>query len=226
MRIATFLAVPLLAGMIALPTRGSAQATISVTFGARLGPEVGVFAYSPDRHGDWRDHYQQWRPVTLYDINGRFYLNNVRGARAVQVYAYNNEYFMPPQDQGWERRDSRYNYQRQPNQADYGRTRPYDPDYARVDVRLGREIGVLAYSPDRGGNWRRNARRWTPVTLYEFHGRYYPNNFGGARPVAMYRYRNEYFLPPNDQGFNGFDRRYNYNHQPNDADRGRVRNRP
>lgn len=226
MRITTLLAVPLLAGVIALPTRGSAQATISVTFGARLGPEIGVFAYAPERYGDWQDHYQQWRPVTVYDINGRFYLNAVSGARPVQLYVYNNEYFFPPQEQEWVRRDRRYNYQRRPTDSDYGRARAYEPDYGRVDPRLGREVGVLGYSQERAGNWRRNSRRWTPVTLYEVRGRYYLNNVRGARPVAMYRFRNEYFLPPADQAFAGYDRRFNYNHQPSNEDRGRVRDRP
>ena len=42
----------------------------------------------------------------------------------------------------------------------------------------------------------------------------------------MYRYRNEYFLPPTDQAFAGHDRRFNYSHQPNAQDRDRVRDRP
>jgi hypothetical protein len=42
----------------------------------------------------------------------------------------------------------------------------------------------------------------------------------------MYRYRNEYFLPPTDRAFAGRDRRFNYNNQPNDQDRSRARDRP
>jgi hypothetical protein len=226
MRSATFLAVPLLAALIALPTRASAQGSISVQFGTRLGPEVGLTAYSSARMGDWQSNYRRWTPVTLYDVNGRYYRNQVRGARAVSVYSYDNEYFLPPQDQGWNGADRRYNYQRQPGEADYGRARPYTPATAPVNRRLGPEVGVLGYSADRAGNWRTNSRRWTAVTLYESNGRYYQRNAAGARAVSMYRYQNEYFLPPTDQAWVGSDRRYNYRHQPNQDDRGRVRDRP
>jgi hypothetical protein len=226
MRITPFMALPLVGALIALPTRAPAQMNISVRFGTRLGPEIGVFAYNPEREGNWRDNYRRWTPVTLYDINGRYYGNSVQGARPVQVYTFNNEYFLPPQDQEWVNRDARYNYQRRPGEGDYGRARPYERQAAGVDPRLGHEIGVLAYSAERAGDWHRNYRRWTPVTTYEVNGRYYPNNAPGARPVAMYRYRNEYFLPPQDQAFAGHDRRFNYGNQPNNEDRGRVRDRP
>ena len=225
MRITALLTVPLVAALIALPTSAPAQ-TIRVSFGARLGPEVNLSAYSSARMGEWRDNYRHWTPVTLYDVNGRYYRNSVRGARPVQVYSRNNEYFLPPQDQSWNGTDRRFNRNRQPAEADYGRARPYAPDAIRVDPRMGQEVGVLGYSEERAGNWRTNARRWTPVTLYEVNGRYYPRSGAGARPVAMYKYRNEYFLPPTDQQWVGFDKRYNYTHQPNTEDHGRVRNRP
>jgi hypothetical protein len=225
MRITTLLTVPLLGALIALPARAPAQVSINVSFGTRLGPEIGVFAYSPERQGDWRANYRRWTPVTLYDVNGHYYRNSVRGSRAVVVYTYNNEYFLPPQDQGWTGFDKRYNYQRQPIAVDQGRVRPYTPRVA-VDSRLGNEIGVLAYSADRAGDWRRNYRRWTPVTVYEVNGRYYPNNVPGTRAVAIYRYQNEYFLPPQDQAFNNFDKRYAYNRRPNGDDQGRVRPYP
>lgn len=227
MRTASLLTIPLLAALLAVPTGASAQFNISVRFGTRLGPEIGLTAYSPDRMGAWQNNYRRWTPVTLYDVNGRYYRNRVSGARPVQVYYYNNEYFLPPQDQGWANRfDRRYNYGRRPGEADYGRARPYAPDYYRVDRRLGPEVGVLGYSEERAGNWRANVRRWTPVTLYESNGRYYQRNAPGARAVAMYRYQNEYFLPPTDQGWVGADKRFNYNRRPNDDDRGRVRGRP
>jgi len=225
MRIATLLTLPLLGAAIVLPPRVSAQTNITVAFGTRLGPEIGVFAYSSERLGDWRENYGRWTPSTLYDVNGHYYRAQVRGARPVLVYQYNNEYFLPPQDQRWNGMDRRYNYRLQPTEADYARARPYAPGRA-VDARLGREIGVLGYSSERAGDWRSNSRRWTPVTLYEFNGRYFPNNAAGARPVAMYRYRDEYFLPPTDQAWLGSDRRFDYKHQPNDDDHGRVRDRP
>jgi hypothetical protein len=225
MRIVKLLALPLFGALVALPARAPAQVSISVAFGTRLGPEIGVFAYSPERQGDWRANYRRWTPVTLYDINGRYYRNSVRGARPVVVYMYNDEYFLPPQEQGWNGFDNRYNYRRRPNGSDEGRTRPYARDDDR-DPRLGIEIGVLGYSRERSGDWRRNVRRWTPVTVYEVNGRYYPNNGTGARAVQIYRYRDEYFMPPTDQGWVGFDRRFDYDRRPNDDERGRVRGRP
>jgi hypothetical protein len=227
MRTATLMTLPLLAALIAVPARAPAQMNITVRFGTRLGPEIGVFGYAPERYGAWQTTYRRWTPVTVYDVNGHYYRYRVTGARPVQIYRYNNEYFFPPQDQGWANRgDRRYRYQWRPGDADYGRARPYSPDYVRVDPRLGPEVGVVGYSADRTGDWRRNFRRWVPVTLYESNGRYYARNAPGARPVAMYRYQNEYFLPPTDQGWVGADRRYNYNHQPNQDDRSRVRERP
>ena len=227
MRIASLLVLPLLAGLVALPSRAPAQVNVSVRFGTRLGPEIGVSAYSPQRHGDWQANFRRWTPVTLYDVNGHYYRTSVRGARPVQVYSFNNEYFLPPREQGWANHaDKRFNYGRRPGDTDYGRARPYTPEANRYDPRLGAEIGVLAYSRERAGDWRTNLRSWNRVTLYELNGRYYPRQAAGTRPVEMYRYRSEYFLPPTDQGWVGFDKRYNYNHQPNSADRGRVRDRP
>lgn len=221
MRIVNLLAVSLVAALAVVPAAGSAQ-RISISFGARLGPAIELTAYSQERMGDWHNSYRRWTPVTLYDINGRYYRNRVGGARPVIVYTYDHEYFLPPRDQGWRGVDRRYDYRRQPTDADYGRAQQYSPS-VRFDVQLGNEVGVIAYSPDRAGDWRTNARRWTPVTLYTVNGRYFPNNAAGARPVAMYRYKNEYFLPPTDQAWIGSDRRYDYNHQPTKDDHDRAR---
>jgi len=225
MRIAAILTIPMLGVLTMLPARAPAQLNVTVQFGARLGPEIGVYAYDAGRQGDWRTSSSRWTPVTLYDVNGHYYRTAVRGARPVVVYTYNNEYFLPPQDRGWVGSDRRYNYRRQPNQADYGRERPYVAE-PRVDPRLGAEISMVAYSPDRAGNWRNNYRRWTPTVVYEVNGRYYPNSIQGARPVSVYRYRSEYFMPPQDQAWNGYDRRFNYQHQPNQDDQGRAHGRP
>jgi hypothetical protein len=124
MRIASLMTLPLLGALIALPTRAPAQANVSVSVGARFGPEVSLSAYSQDRHGDWRTSYRQWKPVTLYDVNGHYYQHRVRGGRPVQVYRRGNEHFLPPQDQGWVGHDRRYNYNHRPNNTDYGRVRP------------------------------------------------------------------------------------------------------
>jgi hypothetical protein len=225
MRIQSYLTAVLAGGLIALPAPAPAQLNISVQFGTRLGPELEVFAYSPERWGDWRANYRQWTPVTLYDINGHYYRNPVRGARAVVVYEHNREYFLPPPDQAWNGADKRYNYQHRPIADDQGRARPYAPR-PEIDVRLGPEIGVLAYSAERAGDWRKNYRRWTPVTVYEVNGRYYSHEGTGARPVSVYRYKDEYFLPPQDDAWVNFDKRFAYDRRPNADDQGRVRSRP
>jgi hypothetical protein len=225
MRIANVLTVSLLAALLALPGRASAQVNINVKFGTRLGPDVGVFAYSPERMGDWHANYRKWTPVTLYDVNGHYYRSSVSGSRGVVVYSYNDEYFLPPTDAGWVGVDKRYNYKRRPIADDIGRARPYVA-VVRVDRRFGSEIGVLGYSADRAGPWRKNYKRWTPTTVYEFNGHYYPNNAPGARAVQIYRYQDEYFLPPQDHDWVGFDKRYDYKHQPNDDDRNRGRAHP
>jgi hypothetical protein len=225
MRITTLLTATLLAALAVAPTRASAQVNINVSFGTRLGPEIGVSAYAPERVGEWRNNYRKWTPVTLYDVNGHYYRNEVHGARLVTVYTYKGEYFLPPQDQAWNGFDKRYNYARQPIEVDFGRVRPYTAAVT-VDTRLGVEVGVLGYSSERAGDWHANYKKWTPVTLYEVNGRYYPNNRPGTRAVAMYRFRDEYFLPPTDQAWVGADKRYDYKHQPNQDDRGRVRDHP
>jgi hypothetical protein len=225
MKIGKLIAVPFVVALFAVPSHASAQVNLSVRFGTRLGPDVSVFAYSPERHGDWRANYRKWTPITLYDINGHYYRNSVPGARAVAMYSYNGEFFLPPTDDAWMNKDRRYSYDHRPVDIDRGRVSAYVA-IGRPDRRLGAEIGVLGYSADRAGDWRRNYRRWTPTTVYEVNGHYYPNNAPGARQVQIYRYQNEYFLPPRDREFDGFDKRYDYNHKPNDEDHDRGRGRP
>lgn len=225
MRLASWMIVPFAAALLALPARAPAQVSISVGFGARLGPDVGVFAYSPERMGDWHANYRRWTPVTLYDVNGRYYRHSVAGARAVEVYYYHDEYFLPPPDAAWVGADRRYNYRRQPLVEDRGRVRPFAPVVA-VNARLGGELGVLAYSAERAGDWRTNYKRWTPTTVYEFNGHYYQHSAPGARAVQIYRYRDEYFMPPRDHAWEGADKRYNYKREPSDADQSRGRGRP
>jgi hypothetical protein len=225
MNIAKWITVPLAVAMVALPARAPAQVNLTVRFGTRLGPDIGVFAYAPERNGDWHDNYRKWTPVTLYDVNGHYYRNSVEGSRAVVVYSYNGEYFFPPTDNGWVGKDRRYNYDRRPTADDAGRVRAY-ASVERPDRRLGEEIGVLGYSAERAGDWHKSYKRWTPTTVYEFRGHYYPNNAPGARAVQIYRYKSEYFLPPQDKGWVGADKRYDYSRQPNDDDRSRGRGRP
>jgi hypothetical protein len=49
MRFSKWMAAPLAVVLIALPTQAKAQVNLSVRFGTRLGPDVGVFAYDQAR---------------------------------------------------------------------------------------------------------------------------------------------------------------------------------
>src|SRR5476651_502427 len=99
MKLGKLIAVPFVVALFAVPSHASAQVNLTVRFGTRLGPDVGVFAYSQERNGGWQDNYRKWTPVTLYDVNGHYYRNSVTGSRAVVVYSYNGEYFFPPTDE-------------------------------------------------------------------------------------------------------------------------------
>lgn len=82
----------------------------------------------------------------------------------------------------------------------------------------GREVVVTNYAPETHGSWQTSYRRWQPVTVYYVNGHYYPRRVRGARPVVIYRSQNRSFLPPQDQQWDGKDRRYNYRNRPNADD--------
>lgn len=124
MRVQKVLAALLLGAAIAMPNQASAQ--VSVSIGARLGPEVSLYAYSQPAHGDWQTTYRTWTPSTVYYYNGHYYHKSVSGARAVAVYSHNGEYFMPPADKAWVGKDKRYNYKRAPQDEDRGRAKEHD----------------------------------------------------------------------------------------------------
>jgi len=225
MRIARLMVLALIATVMVLPAPAAAQVSISVRFGTSLGPDVDVFAYTPERLGDWHASYRRWTPVTLYDVNGRYYRTSVAGARAVVVYSYNGEYFLPPTDREWIGADKRFDYRHAPAEVDIGRARPYAPPPVPSAV-LSARISVFGYAENRAGDWRKNYKKWSPVTVYEVNGRYYRKSAPGARAVQIYRYKDEYFLPPQDEKWVGADKRFDYNRRPNDEDRRRVPERP
>jgi len=218
MRIAKLSILPLLGALALVPNRSQAQ--ISIQLGAQArAREVRVYGYSRDQDGDWRTNYRRWQPVTLYTLDGRYYDRAVRGARAIQVYSYNNQYFLPPQDAEWNNFDSRYQYGSRPRDDDYNTVdRVVNVYGGRAPYSWGREIVVNTYSPDAYGDWRSMWRRWTPVTVYTRDGRYFSRQVRDSRPVQIYTYNNQYFLPPQDAGWNNADRRYNYRRRPGDDD--------
>jgi hypothetical protein len=110
MRTATLLTVSLLAGLIALPTRASAQVSATITIGVRTGTPLIVSAYSPQEHGPWQQNYRTWTPVTLYEYDGHYYVVQVRDrhnhgvGRPVAMYRNRNGYFMAPTGPEWANR--------------------------------------------------------------------------------------------------------------------------
>ena len=104
------------------------------------------------------------------------------------------------------------------------------PSYASVgygDYYGRRSVDLYDYSPGYYGDWRSYYPRWSPVVVYEYRGRYYPNRFRGARPLQVYRYRSGYFLPPRDRDWDRADRRFDSRRRPNDSDyRRALRPRP
>ncbi len=218
MRTSTLAILPLLGALALVPNRSEAQ--ISLQLGVQFGaPEVRVYAYSQNQDGDWRTDYRRWQPVTLYTLNGRFYARAIQGARAVQVYNYNNQYFLPPRDAGWNNLDRRYQYGHRPQEEDYNTVDGVVSVYGgRAPRAWGREIVVDAYTPEAFGDWRRMWRRWTPVTLYARDGRFFARQVPRSRAVQLYRFNNHYFLPPRDADWNNADRRYNYRRRPGDED--------
>ena len=100
--------------------RGQQQSSVGVSIGIQLGPERPVDMYSRERYGDWHNNLEQWQPVTLFVVDGRFYEREARDARAVVVYRHNSDYFLPPQDKEWVGKDKRYDYKHMPKDEDYG----------------------------------------------------------------------------------------------------------
>ena len=213
--------------MAAAPVTVSAQVTATVRVGQQQPeywtPEVRVFNYSP-AYGDWRTSYRQWQPVTLYERNGRFYVRPIPGATAVAVYHWGSDYFMPPQDADWVNHDRRYNYRQRPNDGLYGVIGSALSAFGvNTESSWGPEVIVRPYDPQVLGDWRAGYRRWQPTTLYYMDNRYFPRPVPGGRAVSVYRYNNQYFMPPQDDSWrqNG-DRRFNYGRVPTADDYNRV----
>ncbi|MGH7532587.1 MAG: hypothetical protein ACREL4_04770 [Gemmatimonadales bacterium] len=214
MRISPFLTLTLAASLMLPATAAQAQG-VGISINAQLGPALDISLYSANQFGDWHQSYLNWTPVRVYYLNGHYYRRQVRGARLVVIYSDGHRYFFPPRDRDWNNVDRRYDY----------RGRPTDDDYARFrgapDPRLGADIAVLDYRPDRFGDWHQNYHTWQVVTLYQAGGRYYDHTVPGGRPVMMYHYRNGYFLPPGDRDWANADHRFGDHRPVRDDGRGK-----
>jgi hypothetical protein len=121
MRYPVSASVALLLFTLAAPASAQISATINIgpqTFGrggvvvrrpAPPPPVVVVHDYHRLSWGDWRRHARDWRPVTLYVVNGRYYDRPFgNGARKVVVYRYRNQFFTAPRDRDFDRYRERY----------------------------------------------------------------------------------------------------------------------
>lgn len=70
-----------------------------------------------------------------------------------------------------------------------------------------REVIVVPYDAHRFGDWSRNERKWSRITLYVLNGRFFERPWGNARAVEVYRYRNRYFFPPRDRDWDRYRNR-------------------
>jgi hypothetical protein len=94
-----------------------------------------------------------------------------------------------------------------------------------VSAEFGPGIDVFDYDAGYFGPWRTDYLLWTPTTVYVEGSHFYSTRVRGSRPVEVYRYRDQYFLPPRDHGWVNHDRRYDYKHRPSSKDYQRARPR-
>lgn len=87
-----------------------------------------------------------------------------------------------------------------------------------ITAQMGPALDISLYSSNQFGDWHRAYRTWTPVRVYYMNGRYYRRPVRGARLVIVYSDGHHYFFPPRDDGWNHFDRRYDYRYRPTDDD--------
>lgn len=95
-----------------------------------------------------------------------------------------------------------------------------------VGADLGPGIDLYGYSATTDGDWHANYQQWTPTTVYESNGHYYPKNVNGARPVQVYQTKTGYITPPRDKEWASTDKRFDSKKIPTDADYSRARQRP
>jgi hypothetical protein len=72
-----------------------------------------------------------------------------------------------------------------------------------------RQVTVREYDPSLFGAWDSYYDDWAPVTMYYYDGYYYDYPIVEyAEPILVYSYRNQFFLPPRDRGFETWRREF------------------
>jgi len=95
-----------------------------------------------------------------------------------------------------------------------------------ASAQFGPGIDIYSYSAAQDGDWHANYRQWTPTTVYEVNGSYYPSQVRGGREVQVYRTSGGYMLPPRDKNVSRTDKRLDAKRLPNGSDYSRAHNRP
>jgi hypothetical protein len=115
---------PALGAAALMSACGPGYMTTGVGVYAQPGVGLDLYGYDAGTYGDWHANYRSWTPATVYEMNGTYYPNNVRGARQVQVYHTQSGYVLPPRDADWAKTETRFDKKKIPTEADYGRARP------------------------------------------------------------------------------------------------------
>ncbi len=136
--------VPLLAAAV-VPAPAPAQVSATIHIGPiRIGDRPAVHRvpryvvvgdYPARNYGQWKRTVRNWRPVTLYVLNGRYYERPYRDARPIVVYHYRDSYFRAPRDRDWN--DYRTRYERGEWRRDIRVERRVD---RRVERRVDRRV--------------------------------------------------------------------------------------
>ncbi|MGH7581776.1 MAG: hypothetical protein ACREL5_00965 [Gemmatimonadales bacterium] len=221
MRMASLLTIAAFGSATLFAGQAAAQVSATIHIGQqpRSGNEVVVYPYSSATYGDWHTADRRWQPVRLYQRDGHFYRTRVSESRPVGVYRWHQQYFLPPRDATWQNHDRRYNYRYRPDDAAYNVVNGLLSMFVqRPPPTWGSEIVVNPYSPTAYGDWHTAYRRWQPVTVYFADGHYFPRRVRGSRPVSVYRWNNQYFLPPQQGNWANHDRRFNGRRRPTSQD--------
>ena len=164
MRPTLIAAVPLFAGLIALPAEAQVSARIHLDIPiGRHGPvsyaaprgQIVIREYDQNRFGAWDRYYDEWIPETVYYYDGYYYdYPIVAYAEPILVYRYGDERFFAPRQREfvqWQQQYRGGNYRQDYGRAfqtyprDYRNDRQFQPPRDDRNDRGGRE--------DRGGRF-------------------------------------------------------------------------
>jgi len=87
------------------------------------------------------------------------------------------------------------------------------------------ELYIYAYSSSMYGAWRTSYLMWTPVTVYYVSGHYYRQPMPRARAVVVYTRGSDFFFPPRERAWRGYDKRFDHSRAPTWSDHRRAKHK-